>query len=366
MPLKRAALCAAAAALLLADYKASGQNIVRDEASCSQCSIVIRRVASLGDVDGPGALASASARVRIDGHGRYWVAAGGLPQVFGADGRFVAEVGGRGQGPGEFLGAVNPVPVTSDSVLVVEPAQMRGTLFDSNFRPGRVIQLPGRLGIGVVMRWPERLFATGMIQSTERFGWPIHIISLSRHTGDVLRSGGNNEGQRRPNETGGTIVAVSGNGELWTNEYTASGYRLIRWDSSLTARDVLEREPKSWRRTSGGSVGSSTTPPDHAITSFAVDREGLLWVFQRVPGKEWRAAHPKLPAGAPVTLEQVRMDKLFGTVVEVIDRSTKRVLVRAAFDTFVIALPNRRAAASVISEEGIPTIDVLELSIIGR
>jgi hypothetical protein len=285
--------------------------------------------------------------------------------VFAADGRFLAVVGGRGQGPGEFLGSVNPVPVTRDTVLVVEPAQMRATLFDADLRAARMVRLPGRLGIAVVRSWPQSVFATGMIQSTERFGWPLHVLSFSDAAVEVLSSGGSNQGEGRPNGSG-TIAAIAANREFWTNEYTASGYRLTRWDSSLKPEMVLVRNPKGWRRAANGALGSRSSAPDYSLTSIAVDDQGLIWVFVRVPGREWREAWPKLPDGAEIRLDQIDPRKLFATLVEVIDPSTRRVISRRIFDNYLTALPHRRAALPVMSEVGVPTIEIVELSISRR
>lgn len=99
-------------------------------------------VLSLGgpDVTGPTLFGNISG-VRLDGRGRVWVADGQSAEVriFDSAGAFVKGVGGRGEGPGEFIGIRLLGSFVGDSVAVWDDAQGRLTVLDPEGNVARVV-----------------------------------------------------------------------------------------------------------------------------------------------------------------------------------------------------------------------------------
>ena len=160
---RRSVRCAAAALVLLAPQPSRGQDAptrpVPNAVSCDACTITVRQLVRLGAEDGDGSLSGFPTAVRADSRGRYWVLEWRRPpRLFDANGRFMRNVGRIGQGPGEFVFAFDAGQVAGDSILVIDAAARRATVFSPDLRPRRYVSLRTQLFSTTVVRWPDRAF----------------------------------------------------------------------------------------------------------------------------------------------------------------------------------------------------------------
>ncbi|HUG38860.1 MAG TPA: 6-bladed beta-propeller [Longimicrobiales bacterium] len=128
------------------------------------------------------------------GYDRLVVANDGTNQILIYDlaGSLVAEVGGTGAGPGEFLSASAVFPLGSDSLVVWDPATVRMSIWSTTGEFGRTVpldvgfapQLEGYLGgTKYVFSLPHR------IRSSTRVPWDVYSDSLELVILDLGRLG---------------------------------------------------------------------------------------------------------------------------------------------------------------------------------
>ncbi|MGQ0539160.1 MAG: hypothetical protein ACT4R6_09465, partial [Gemmatimonadaceae bacterium] len=142
-------------------------------------------------------------------------------------------------------------------------------------------------------------------------------------------------------------------------------YRLTRWSHDGKVLESYRRTPSWFRKPSQSLLGTPRSPPEPAITAVSEDAEGLIWTFVRVAAPTWRSAWPS--AAGEFEYRQIAMEKLFRTMVEVLDLGSKRVVARQMLSDWVIAaLPDRRTAVYAVNDAGVPRIDILQLTLLGR
>ncbi|HSL72047.1 MAG TPA: hypothetical protein VK864_17495, partial [Longimicrobiales bacterium] len=72
-------------------------------------------------------------------------------------------------------------------------------------------------------------------------------------------------------------------------------------------------------------------------------------------------------ASAEISIDQIDHEKLYHTIVEVIDPKTQRLVTRTRINQYVVtALPNRRAVIYAPDPDGTPRMLVVSLTIAGR
>ena len=342
--------------------------VVTDALSCPKCSIASRTLHVLGTSDGPGSISPGIRVVRVDAHGRYWVVSGDDPPlVFDSIGGCLRPAGRSGRGPGEFIRPRDVVTVAGDSVLVIDGANRRGAVLSSNFELGRTIALSYPFAPLVILKWPDAVVANGMIATAASSGWPLHRLSFADRTATVLGSFGPDGGAVKPGAFAriAQVLTPSASGGYWAADYLR--YRLTHWTPTGTTTSALERRPDWFARPSELEIGRPDRAPDPAISSIAEDSDGLLWVFVRTPARSWREAWPKTGPKGEVDYRSLANEKLFQTMVEVIDPRANRVVGRQQFDAWLVsALPNRRAAVYTTDSDGVPHVTILQLRLNGR
>lgn len=345
---------------------ASGQVVVPDAPTCSSCKLSIRVLATIGDLDGPGSLPGLPGSIAVDGRGNYWVSfSSSLPMVFDSAGRFIREVGRKGQGPGEFNypGVITALP--GDSVLVADVGTQRATVIAPDFRAVRSMPLPpGQIFAVAPFRWPTDLVLNGFIQTKENFGWPLHRATISGARPTVVKSFGTNGGTLRPGEEPELqqkLTAVR-QGRLWVADVLR--YRMTQWTVDGEQVMSLERRPPWFQGASPWDVGSRNRPPPPRISDIGEDDAGRLWAFTLVAGPTWRDAWTALPAAGEHSTSRIAWEHLFRTTIEVIDPRAGRVIARGSFDAAILAaLPGNRAAAYSVTSAGVPQISILSIQI---
>lgn len=182
--MKHGVLSLCAPWLVFALQAAAGQAppVVRipERVQCGLCQISIDTLATLGTIEGPGSLAGEPAAVRLDRMGRYWAVGAQVGVlVFESHGRRVHRVGRRGQGPGEFAYPAEAIPISGDSVVVLD-GNRRATVIAPDLQAVRTIPLPYAFAPAIVLRWPDGLVANAIVRTPEGAGWPLHHLSLAR------------------------------------------------------------------------------------------------------------------------------------------------------------------------------------------
>jgi hypothetical protein len=337
---------------------------VPDEPTCARCVIAIGSATTLQASEDGGTILQPPSAVRRDGSGRYWVLAGGGPPiVYDSGGSFVGLAGRAGGGPGEFMFPGDVVPIAGDSVLVIDVAQRRATVLGGDLRPGRLIRMPWALQRAVVVNWPALVVMNGDVSTPAGAGWSLHRVSFAQEEVSVLGSFGPDQGEMRPgSEFAGYQHLASVRGDhVWSAD--RSSYRLHLWTPDGVSMRSLERTPEWFSTTSPMGIGSPATPPPPAVTAIEEDAAGLVWVFIRVPAESWQEAWSGVPLTArEVSVRDIAFEKLFRTVIEVIDPRRARVVARRFVDKWVVAsIPGLRAAMYATNADGVPTVSIVQL-----
>jgi hypothetical protein len=368
----RPSLVAALAALAVPRQPALSQNdsvvVIPDAVECDQCAIVTRKLVTLGNSDGPGSLPGMIQAIAVDGRGRYWIIANPeMPSVYDASGRFVATVGRRGSGPGEFQIPLDAAPVPGDSMLVLDGAG-RATVFDPELHAARTVAVTAGFFPVHVIDWPSSVVANGFVGGAQAGTLPLHRLTFADRAAGVLASFGPANDHTGPNAYAWVMQRISpavGDG-FWSADWAR--YRLTHWTAIGKTILTLERKPSWFLHEFGGGFGSAQEPPDPGISAILEDSTGLLWVFAKVPASTWRGAWPSgAHPGRGIPVQQIAHEKLFRTVIEVIDPRRRRVVARQTIPEYIVAaLPGPRAAAYVVSGDGTPRIEILRLELRSR
>ena len=326
-------LCAAGAFSLLLQTAPAQSVSVPDRPSCSSCKIEFRPDRDFQFSVRTTDFADEVRSVAMDNLGRTWVFfASEMPAIFASTGAQIPYRFSRGKGPREFLMPFSVTSVGGDSVLLLDGSGF-GAILTQDLREARRVRIPmGTTGLAI-MEWPEQVAATATISDPETAGWPIHLFDLSGTDASITKSFGLGRGELRAGRLPDQTLLVPGKQyRLWSADVTR--FRIAGWDGSQKATRVLLRSP-TWF---SGEIRTLTraTPPPPLITSIREDDAGLLWVFIHVPSEQWREAWKTVPSSAKeVPSRMIPFDKLYRTMVEVIDPIASRVVARRLFNSIV-------------------------------
>jgi hypothetical protein len=342
--------------------------LIPDEVSCAKCSIMAHRLVTLQPGDGPAVIDRLPFSVRVDGRSRYWVVSERqLPMVFGPDGRFLKQVGRMGRGPGEFEWPFDVLPISSDSVLVLDPGARRTTVIRPDLTPGRTINLVAQIREPALVRWPDAVVMSGSIYTDGGKDYPLHRVSFARNEAQVTRQFGTETYNLNQFEMSQMFKHLTpSKAGVWSSDQLE--YRFASWTKDGTLIHLFERRPPWFPQRSAGWLGSPTTAPPPTVSDIAEDESGLLWTFVRVAASTWREGWPaRKPGQREVAMKDIQHDRMFGTIIEVIDPLAKRVVARHSMKEYVFAaLPGRRAAVYGSTVDGEPFISIVSFSLSGR
>lgn len=344
--------------------------VIPDAPSCARCAVTARRIMTLGTTDGPGSIAE-TPRVAVDSRNRYWVITGTeLPMVFDSSGRFLASVGAKGSGPGEFQRVLDAVSV-GDSMVLFDSGLKRATVVGPDLRSVRTIPAPDIARTNLVVEWPGNVWQNIQITRPPYAGIPLHRFSYATSPAQLLSSFGPD-----PAATGAEVgrphfmmLSVASGERVWAAD--TRRYRLTLWTKEGAKLKTFERQPAWFPAPVFGSPGSKTAPPDPVTRAIQEDSAGLVWVFTSVPSKTWAAAwedsRKQILRGGEVITRGIAFEKLYSTMIEVIDPREGRVVARQLIDGYVAyALPGRRAATLSSDDDGFFRVGVLSLTLTGR
>jgi hypothetical protein len=337
--------------------------VVPPEPACPECEISARLIAALGD-DESGLVGDNFAIAR-DAAGRYLTSFpeyGSVIAVFDDQGRYVTSIGGRGQGPGEFLW-VDKIKADGSRIHVFDTPAYRRTVLDLNLQVVGTSPLPAQ-PVDVDVLDDSLLVVNSWIPATETIGYPIHVLDSD---GRVLRSMGyDGGGVRGPFVTSDfRAVTRSGHGRFWS--VRATRYLLEKWNLEGERSKQMELRPP-WLTPYEGvcCTVSPRVPPEPRIRQIHQDSDGLLWVLSTVADPSWQDA--LVPLNDPMEgheWEVVDRDRFFDTIVDVIDPSQGRLIASARFDPWFMQFASDGIVASYLPpQRGLgPRIRVWRLSL---
>lgn len=297
-----------------------GQPVVEisTDRTCHTCAIFVEHVATLGKIEDQ-ISPSWFSHVAVDQSGNFYVGptySPGEVAVYGPSGVLVRTLGREGEGPGEFTG-IRVLRITGGDTLHVfsngrhTVLSIAGEVIDTS--PFRVASRQ------VFILGDGRILANASVRTTDRIGLPAHILGAD---GLPSFSFGNDSQTPQGDILPGTHRSAwpSGGNDVWVT--TLGDYRLELWDTAGVHLQTLVRDApwfRPWQRRIAGEPFRARPPTK--IISVHQDKRGLLWVFSRVPDREWQ------PGFDPPAYAQV-----YDTVIEVVDPTSGELIISQRFD----------------------------------
>jgi hypothetical protein len=285
--------------------------------------------------------------------------------VFDSNGVFLRTIGQKGQGPGE-IGQTGSLVIGSGDTLVVEAGARRIGIFGPEGEPARDLTLRfGSVGClhqsgnrAVLLR-NGRLLLSASVSTPEYAGIPLYVTD---DRGDLMHAFGT------PNTaTLGTLscrlLALGANRlSVWIAE--PKGYRLeqrlITEDASfpvvrvlgvkapwllvgqapfMTPAETLEAFEKGKKRSSAPQSHEAPAErpeflqraPETLLRGLSVDSEDRLWLVWQAPARGWDTVRTKYAHRDELLLSSGLNDRLWETIVDVIDTKTGVLRLRTKF-----------------------------------
>jgi hypothetical protein len=363
---RRAEATLLVAAWLCAPIASAAQDVrpvaVPEPVSCPHCRIDLGATIQISDsID---ALVKGLQAVKVDQSGRIWVLGGEEPpRVFTSAGAFLRIVGRRGSGPGEYGRPRDVVSLAGDSVLVIDVGPRRASVLDPTLTFVRSVALPHTPSSTQPIAWPSRVVTGGYLGSASGAGLPLHEIDFRTSPAPVVQSFGSESGELLANDFGAMAryLTLSSAGGLWTADELL--YRLAKVSEDGHIDRVLVRESPWFPGRTARVIGTPSIAPSPSISGVHEDRDGLLWVSLRVASANWQEAWPR--AGGEIDYRQLDLERLFDSVVEVIDPRTARVVARRQFDEWIVSMsPGARIARLSVDGAGAARILINELRLV--
>ena len=256
-------------------------DILESPAMCADC-ITVNHVVTLGDTVAPGYI-DWSVYAAVDDFGNYWVGMprGSVVKVWDAEGRFVRQVGRRGDGPMEFQ---RPAPVGTDGegrMRVVDLATGRETVVNGDFSYHSDRSLfPGFYQLAIPLGEDGKYLGNTSRTSAGAMGVPLHIVDEL----DILHSFDRMEGIEAPGNVP-RVLAVDRQPRIYS---TRAGDYLIQVWSESGRRILGLRGPRLNEKEARPERWSPDNPPRSEIYAMQVDSEQRLWVIGLALRDDWR------------------------------------------------------------------------------
>lgn len=292
--------------------------------SRSIAPITLKPMSTIGATNGPGTLATWP-RVSAHHPGGYRVLVpqpGGmtaLPIAFADDGTMLGSLGSVGDSAGGFREPLFAKIGPGDSIWVFDNAQ-RALVFGPDRTWARTVALP-------IGPWDAAVDDEGRMlvasSSSER-PFPLLLIGPA---GGVVREFSGDAVSRAIHSPRRLLRAPDGS---WWTLPMQFRYRLEHWDSLGNSLGVIERDA-AWFP--GYQMAASATPtqsPSPMIMNAWFDKAGRLWVLGKAADPNWRDGLGK--PGTDGASAIVNADKVYDTVVEVLDPATSALLAETRFD----------------------------------
>ena len=334
-------------------------DILESPGMCADC-ITVERVVALGDTAGPGYI-NWSIYAALDDAGNYWVGQQqeSVVKVWDAEGRFLRQVGRRGDGPMEFH---RPAPVRTDGegrVHIVDLDIGRETIVNADFsyHSDRLLD-PGGSHLAVPLGDDGRYLLNRARMTTQRVAMPLHIVDGP----NVLHSFGRMAGLDAPGNAH-RVLAVDRQKRIYSARF--DDYLIQVWSDSggrilgLSGPVLNEREPsrEPW---------SPDNPPRNRIFAMQVDDQQRLWVISSARKDDWqdRMDYRVMPNGrvAYVAIDD-DMKAIYEMRIDLIDLANGSLIATRRHDAlFEAFIGNGLVIETVENERDFPEMVVWRLS----
>jgi hypothetical protein len=337
---------------------------IPDEPSCAKCTITMKVINTL---DSP--LDARNDRpwsVSIDNAGRYWMfLEQELPAVYDPTGKFLRSLGRKGKGPGEYEFPQHVV-FAADSAAIFDPGNARVTIVDGSLAMRRSVVTKFQLINPTVVAWPTIVAGAGAMRPGA-VGPPCHRLSLRGIDAEGTAFGLPSPFTEPTTPFGAThVFAPSTEGRVWIG--LREGYNLSEWNADGSLARAIERRPSWFPSKTASRMGNPSTPPDPVVAGIERDSEGLIWVFIRTPAPTWKEGWPAMRPGQREVLgRSIQYEKMYKTMIEVIDPRARRVVARQEFDRHLMnSISGRRGAFFARGVDDLAKTTVVEFVLTGR
>jgi hypothetical protein len=320
----------------------SAQARITLTAGCAACRIEFDTIAVFGDDEGPGIIESEYNSVAVDTAGRFVVLSETMVdlKIFGSDGSFVRRLGGRGEGPGEFLFA-RAIQVSEDGRLfVLDGLLSRITTYDRNFSRESTLRLEGlRPGFYVLTLPGDSILLTGIAAAAGRAEAPIHLLSP---TGTWVRGFGRPATPNPSSDPGlqERALVMGASGDLWVAGWQQ--YLIEQWSVSGERIRTLAYDPPWFSPLP--ALPNGRVPPGPLLTSIQEDTAGRLWLRSTVP-----------------TVDGLSGELRYDTVVEVVDPADGQVLASTRLEGILGPLFGDRMISVTVVDLDLATVRIVVL-----
>lgn len=339
---------------------------LRPPSGGSVCSVAAERVATLGEVEGPGIVASTGV-VSADSHGRFYtahMAAPGQIVMFDSSGDHLQSIGRVGEGPGEYR-AISGIHIsTGDTIHVFDNGNTRRTVLSPY--PDLEVVRTARMALPF-QAWRGVVGDSGSYVSAFPFGAANHIgYPLHEATSDgEIRSFGSENPEFEP---GSSLklqrVATRAAGDMiWAGHRTR--YQIDLWTRDNRRLQTLQRDTPWFTPYDQVAIVTPTEPPSPSMVGIREDETRRLWVLVLVPAENWADGLREVTAlNGERAYELASTSVTFDTVLDVLDPTQGTVIASRRFDEEVLTfLPDGRLVAHREDSNGVPYLDILEASI---
>jgi hypothetical protein len=348
----------------------SGQEVIYSDPACEGCQISASPVWTLGrDTHPDGLLFGTPLQLSRLQNGEILLLSedGGAPQVFGPDGKFLRRLGGRGQGPMEFIRPALAKSIPGDSVLILDPGLGRATVVSVDGDARTVGGLPTIYALEV-LQWPK-VVSFGDIRTPDRISQPFHIMDFGGHQVVTSRTFGAEEEEFLPWERlDGWALSRASDTAFWA--IGGTGYTIELWAVAGSREYVVRRALDEYGGPSRYGIGNPRSPPPSRVIDSQIDDDGRLWVFLLVPRFDWARAWDgvRIDEHGGVALSEAPdlLTDLYQTRIDLIDTGTRRLLATRTFTGMVVPSDGFRLptlARFSIEADGTPVLEVSELTL---
>jgi hypothetical protein len=335
---------------------------VHHRVACANCAIAITPLVRLGAPSDPVSPA-VGLEVSQDSRGRYFVVAEDRASlaIYDRAGHYVARVGRKGQGPGEFGRGVRAFGVGLGDSLYVADAQQRLTVFAADLKFARSVALPGAAD-GASFLENGSIILSRSIPSADRVGIPYHLVNAA---GVFQRSFGPEQDVTPTSPAVYPRPVLSVDGKTVWAMYPDFSFRA--WSTSGQSLAEIKVVDHPWGVTPPvklPDLRGVTSPRERAkrlsaalhsdvrrtrVSIAGIDDAGRLWLNVLVPN------------------DKDNSDDLF---LEVIDSARGELLVSQRVTTRLISLFRGAAGlmGATVSEgpDGLPVLDVWRVEMVRR
>ena len=358
---KPAAVVLAAAVGLTATPVVAAQPVleVTGEVSCAECRITVDTVLTLGGSDGPGShlIAGPVPLAAVDQSGHILLGMWTRPEiaVFDSSGEFIREIGGAGEGPGEYA-LITHLNVGPEFIHVFDGWRGR-TLLDAHYGVVRTDRFGAEIKWAAVTESETVVFA-GDVQSSESVGHRLHLLGADGELlsygggGSVYRGGSGREYAVAANDSVAWVIAgAPGRVEEWALRPEPVLSRIIQ-------RSVEEFDRENNRGTLAW--------PNVSNIGARLDDDGV-WILWWGPDLAWsrRTTDPEV---AGQWDREALGQTMYDGVLDLIDPETGRTLARYRSD---LPMPGFVYGSDMVmayeeTSAGVPYLHLLRPVVHGR